>query len=60
MYLYHGWGMAIGRRVPIGHTNAKFAFGVLATVGLATGSYYVIERPFLRLKARFEPARSAR
>lgn len=59
MYLYHGWGMAIGRRVPIGHTNARFAFGVLATVGLATGSYYVIERPFLRLKARFEPARSA-
>ena len=54
MYLYHGWGMAIGRRIPFGHLHTRFAFGVLATVGLATGSYYVIERPFLRLKARFE------
>jgi len=51
MYLYHGWGMAFGRRVPTVHFHFQFVAGVIATIVLASGSYYAIERPFLRLKA---------
>jgi peptidoglycan/LPS O-acetylase OafA/YrhL len=57
IYLYHQWGASVGRRVPISNRHAEFWAGVIATVLLATGSYFVIERPFLRLKQRFEPAR---
>jgi peptidoglycan/LPS O-acetylase OafA/YrhL len=55
MYLYHGWGMAVGGKVPISSPELKFGLGVIATIALATGSYYVIERPFLSLKAHLEP-----
>lgn len=55
IYLYHQWGASVGRRV-VGDAHAfEFAAGVVATVVLASGSYYVIERPFLRLKARYAP-----
>jgi len=33
-----------------------FSGGLLASVLLASGSYYLIERPFLSLKQRFESA----
>jgi peptidoglycan/LPS O-acetylase OafA/YrhL len=48
MYLYHAIGGAFGRRAPFGGEPVEFIVTVLATIGLATGSYYVIERPFLR------------
>jgi peptidoglycan/LPS O-acetylase OafA/YrhL len=51
MYLYHAWGGSIARRVP-GNIHVKFAAGVLATIFLASGSYYLIERPVLRLRPR--------
>lgn len=54
IYLYHQWGFSFGNRVPAGHLIA-FAASVAATIALATGSYYVIERPFLKLKARYAP-----
>lgn len=49
IYLYHAWGASLGRRVH----GLEFVAGVVATVALASGSYYVVERPFLKLKARF-------
>ena len=51
IYLYHQWGASFGRRVHV--PSLQFAGGVVATVALASGSYYVVERPFLKLKARF-------
>jgi peptidoglycan/LPS O-acetylase OafA/YrhL len=53
MYLYHAWGGSFGRLLP-GHWQVgEFLAGVVATVGLASGSYYFIERPFLKLKKRY-------
>jgi peptidoglycan/LPS O-acetylase OafA/YrhL len=47
LYLYHVWGLSIGT-----HTGGPVA-GVVAALGLAAGSYYVVERPFLALKGRW-------
>lgn len=55
IYLYHAWGMGIGKRFPIGNSDVTFVLGVITTILLATGSFYVVERPFLKWKARFEP-----
>jgi peptidoglycan/LPS O-acetylase OafA/YrhL len=55
IYLYHQWGASVGRRVAGDAHAFEFAAGVVATIVLASGSYYVIERPFLRLKARYAP-----
>lgn len=51
-YLWHGWGMAVGEHLA---TNPwlVLAIGYVATIGLAYGSYRVIERPFLALKAKW-------
>jgi peptidoglycan/LPS O-acetylase OafA/YrhL len=55
IYLYHQWGASVGRRI-VGDAHAfEFTAGVIATIALASGSYYVIERPFLRLKVRYAP-----
>ncbi len=57
IYLYHAWGASFGHRVP-GHSHSlEFVGGIIATVALASGSYYLVERPFLKLKQRFEPSR---
>jgi len=55
IYLYHQWGASVGRRLAGDAHAVEFAAGVMATIVLATGSYYVIERPFLKLKARYAP-----
>jgi peptidoglycan/LPS O-acetylase OafA/YrhL len=57
MYLYHHWGAGVGRRFPGDAAVADLAIGLCATIVLASGSYYVIERPFLTLKRRFERVR---
>jgi len=58
IYLYHQWGASVGRRLAGGGDAAEFGAGVLATIVLATGSYFVIERPFLKLKSRFASEKS--
>jgi peptidoglycan/LPS O-acetylase OafA/YrhL len=58
MYLYHAWGIAVGHHARSLPAVGQFGVGVAATIIAATGSYYVIERPFLALKRRFERARS--
>lgn len=60
IYLYHQWGASVGRRIAGDAHAFEFAAGVMATIALATGSYYVIERPFLKLKARYAPDTRAR
>lgn len=55
IYLYHQWGASVGRRIAGEAPSLEFVAGVIATIVLASGSYYVIERPFLRLKARYAP-----
>jgi peptidoglycan/LPS O-acetylase OafA/YrhL len=56
LYLYHGWGLTFGERFPALTPAGEFAVGVAVTIVFATGSYFVIERPFLALKQRLEPA----
>ncbi len=54
IYLYHQWGASVGRHLPGTGRPREFVGGVLATIVIASTSYYVIERPFLSLKHRFE------
>ena len=58
MYLYHGLGDSVARHTAEGR-GPRFMMSVLATILLASGSYHVIERPFLKLKKRFAAGRRA-
>jgi peptidoglycan/LPS O-acetylase OafA/YrhL len=60
IYLYHQWGASVGRRLSGDSQAGEFVAGVLATIVLASASYYVIERPFLKLKAHYEPEMNAK
>lgn len=54
LYLYHIWGFGLARKlVPAGPILARAAAAVVASIILASLSYYAVERPFMRLKARF-------
>jgi len=55
IYLYHAWGASIGRRLVGSAPSLEFAAAVICTILLASGSYFVIERPFLKLKNRYDP-----
>lgn len=60
LYLWHIWGIGVGHHIRVAGRVGEFVAGVLACIALATGSYFIIERPFLALKRRFEPgARTA-
>jgi peptidoglycan/LPS O-acetylase OafA/YrhL len=50
IYLWHGWGTSIGMHFP-GVAGMRLAAGLLVTIGLAAGSYYLIERPALAMRA---------
>jgi peptidoglycan/LPS O-acetylase OafA/YrhL len=51
IYLWHIWGLDAGHHVP-GPQAVQIVAGIAITLGLAAGSYYGIERYFLRLKTR--------
>jgi peptidoglycan/LPS O-acetylase OafA/YrhL len=56
LYLYHQWGLGVGlhfRGLPLA---VRFALGMACSILLASGSYFVVEKPFLALKRRFEVA----
>jgi peptidoglycan/LPS O-acetylase OafA/YrhL len=63
LYLYHIWGIGAGHQLRFLPASLQLVVGVFASIALASGSYFVIERPFLALKRRFEvvatPARAA-
>ena len=72
IYLWHNFALEetkqlavpIARALPAAGPGAvelmTDAVGVALGLALACLSYYVVERPFLRLKARFEPTRPPR
>jgi peptidoglycan/LPS O-acetylase OafA/YrhL len=53
-YLYNAIGPDAINHSRIGHTWLRAPLGLAAGLGLAIASYYVIEMPFLRLKAKYE------
>jgi peptidoglycan/LPS O-acetylase OafA/YrhL len=52
LYLYHQRGLGVGRRLSGLPAPAKLLVGCLAAVVLASGSYWIVERPLLKLKDR--------
>ena len=57
MYLYHQWGIGLGYKAAFLPQLGQYAVGMAATIGVAAASYHFVERPFLRLKKRFESYR---
>ena len=57
LYLYHLWGDNVGDRARALGPVGMFAVATLASIALASGSYFVVERPFLSLKRAFESRR---
>jgi peptidoglycan/LPS O-acetylase OafA/YrhL len=55
IYLYHGWGIGLGLWLTGWPPLAQFLAGVVFTVLGACGSYFIVEKPFLALKQRFQP-----
>ena len=53
IYLWHVFAVAIARRLADG-LPAHVVLGVLLSIVVASLSYYVVERPALRLKARLD------
>jgi peptidoglycan/LPS O-acetylase OafA/YrhL len=54
LYLYNAIGPDAINHLPLGHTLFRAPASVAAAVLLASGSYYIVERPFLKLKSRYE------
>lgn len=53
-YLYNAIGPDAVNHSPLGHTLLRAPLGLISGLMLASGSYYLVERPFLKLKARYE------
>jgi peptidoglycan/LPS O-acetylase OafA/YrhL len=51
LYLWHLWGLAIGERMSVPHV-LQITIAVVASLGLASASYYLLERPILRWRDR--------
>ena len=54
LYLYNAIGPDIISHSSFGHTLMRAPASLAGAVLLATGSYYIVERPFLKLKSRYE------
>ena len=52
LYLWHQWGLGLGHRLMAAPVLVQFGTGVAACVAVASGSYYLVERPFLRMRDR--------
>jgi peptidoglycan/LPS O-acetylase OafA/YrhL len=59
LYLYHGWGMSVASHLWSNGTVITLLLAIAASTVLACGSYYLVERPFLRIKHRIEHRRTA-
>jgi peptidoglycan/LPS O-acetylase OafA/YrhL len=59
MYLWHAWGLSAASHVTLLRPGGRFALGVAFTLGLASASYFLVEKPFLRLKRRYELHRAS-
>jgi peptidoglycan/LPS O-acetylase OafA/YrhL len=56
LYLYHGWGDAVGGKLVHQRSLLQLAVQLTSCIALASCSYYLVERPFLRLKKRWAAA----
>jgi len=57
-YLYHAWGLSVGNHLgPDWPPVLAFLAGYGATILLAAGSFYIIERPALALRLRLSSGR---
>lgn len=54
MYLYHGYGLGLAKRLEGLPQVGQLLIAVSSTVAIASVSYFAIEKPFLRLKAHLE------
>jgi peptidoglycan/LPS O-acetylase OafA/YrhL len=59
LYLYNAIGPDLVNHSPLGHTFLRAPLGLVASLLLATGSYYIVEKPFLRLKSKYEAVRKS-
>lgn len=57
LYLWHLWGLAIGEHLPVPHA-LQLVIALAASLALASGSYYLVERPILRWRDRRRVATS--
>jgi peptidoglycan/LPS O-acetylase OafA/YrhL len=55
LYLWHPWGMGAARWLHALPSVGQFIVGVAICVAVASGSYFLVEKPFLTLKQRFSP-----
>jgi len=53
-YLYNAIGPDAVNHSPLGHTLLRAPAGLALGLLLATASYYIVEKPFLRLKSKYE------
>ncbi len=60
IYLYHLRALRLGTRLTFLPPVLQLAAGVAATIVVAAASYFLIERPFLRLKSRVPASASTR
>src|SRR5262249_10503395 len=58
VYLYHQWWLGLGAWIRGVPHEVQFLAGVGFSLAGAIGSYYIVERPFLRLKSRFASGHS--
>lgn len=56
-YLYNAIGPDAVNHSPLAHTVWRAPLGLLAGLALASASYYIVEKPFLRLKGKYETDR---
>ena len=56
LYLYHQWGLGVAHHLRMLPESVQFLVGALLCIALASASYFIVERPFLRLKHRLETA----
>ena len=60
LYLYHGWGLSAGEHLHNVSPAVQLIVGIAGCIVLASGSYFIVERPFLSLKRRWERVRTAK
>jgi peptidoglycan/LPS O-acetylase OafA/YrhL len=57
IYLYHPM---IGTAIHTNHPVLRFVLGIFVCIGIASVSYYMVEKPFLRFKSRFSAGTNRR
>ena len=57
LYLWHGRGLEVGEKLQMLPEGLQVGVGMIAAILLASTSYHFIEKPCLRMKAKFQNAR---